>query len=451
MKPKLLIVDDDEEIRSQLRWGLAQDYEVLLAEDRPGALAAFRTHRPAVVMLDLGLPPKPNDPSEGLATLEAFAANDPTAKVIIVSGQNEKENAMNAVGAGAYDFLCKPLELAQLRQLLSRAFYVSGLDRDYRASQQSNATAGFQGILGGCAPMLEVFRLVKKVAAASAPVLVQGESGTGKEMVAMAIHRLSPRKNGPFVPINCNAIPENLIESELFGHEKGAFTGAHTDRRGLIESASGGTLFLDEIGELPASVQVKLLRFLQDQTFHRVGGRQELRGDTRVIAATNANLKEAIKAGTFREDLFFRIAVVVVKLPALRERGDDIALVGQAFLERYAIENGRAKLAFGGEALKAMNRHQWPGNVRELQNRVQRAVIMAEGRRIAPSDLELEDALEEAGAFTLKEARENVEREMVERALLRHGGKISPAAMELGVSRPTFYELMEKLGIPRTQ
>ena len=450
MKPKLLIVDDDEEIRSQLRWGLAQEYDIVLAEDRPSALAAFRTHQPAVAMLDLGLPPRPNDPSEGLAALEAFTSHDPTAKVIIVSGQNEKENAMNAVGAGAYDFLCKPLELARLKELLSRAYYVAGLDREFRASQQSTATAGFQGILGTCPPMQEVFRLIKKVAGASAPVLVQGDSGTGKEMAAMAIHRLSTRKAGPFVPINCNAIPENLLESELFGHEKGSFTGAHADRRGLIESASGGTLFLDEIGELPASVQVKLLRFLQDQTFHRVGGRQELKGDTRVIAATNANLKEAIKAGTFREDLYFRIAVVVIRLPALRERGDDIALVGQAFLERYALENGRAKLAFGGEALKAMNRYAWPGNIRELQNRVQRAVIMADGRRIMPADLELEDAMDDTSTSTLKEARENVEREMIERALLRHGGKISPAATELGVSRPTFYELMDKLGIPRS-
>ena len=449
MKPKLLIVDDDEEIRSQLRWGLAQDYEVLLAEDRPTAISAFRAHRPEVVMLDLGLPPRPNDPSEGLAALEMFSTHDPTAKVIIVSGQNEKENAINAVGAGAYDFLCKPLELAQLKQLLSRACYVASLDRDFRASQQSNAPSGFQGILGTCPPMQEVFRLIKKVAGSGVPVLVQGESGTGKEMVAMAVHRLSARKSGPFVPINCNAIPEKLIESELFGDEKGAFTGAHTDRRGLIESASGGTLFLDEIGELPASVQVKLLRFLQDQTFHRVGGRQELRGDTRVVAATNANLKEGIKAGTFREDLYFRIAVVAIKLPALRERGDDIALVAQAFLERYAVENGRAKLVFGNEALKAINRYPWPGNVRELQNRVQRAVIMAEGRRITPADLELEEVLDASPSFTLKEARENMEREMVERALLRHGGKISPAATELGVSRPTFYELMDKLGIPR--
>jgi two-component system, NtrC family, response regulator len=451
MKPKLLIVDDDEEIRSQLRWGLAQDYDMLLAEDRSAALAAFRTHRPAVTMLDLGLPPRPNDPSEGLATLEAFAAHDPTAKVIIVSGQNEQENARNAVGIGAYDFLCKPIELVQVRQVLARAFYVAGLDREFRASQQSSTTAGFQGILGKCTPMLEVFRLIKKVAGASAPVLVQGESGTGKEMAAMAIHRLSTRKAGPFVPINCNAIPENLIESELFGHEKGSFTGAHTDRRGLIESAAGGTLFLDEIGELPPSVQVKLLRFLQDQTFHRVGGRQELKGDTRIIAATNANLQDSIKSGAFREDLYFRIAVVVIKLPPLRDRGEDIELVGQAFLERYAVENGRSKLAFGSEALKAVNRHLWPGNLRELQNRVQRAVIMADGRRITPADLELEEVFDAPASFTLKEARENVEREMIERALLRHGGKISPAANELGVSRPTFYELMEKLGIPRTQ
>ena len=295
MKLPLLIVDDDEEIRTQLKWALAKDYEVRLAEDRGGAMEAFRASRPLVTMLDLGLPPKPNEPTEGLGILDEILATDSGAKVIIVSGQGEKENAVNAVGAGAYDFLCKPVDLDELKLVLRRAVHVAGLEREFRELQQSAETGGFQGILGRSEPMNGVFTLIRKVAASSAPVLLLGESGTGKEMAALAIHRLSSRKGGPFVPINCNAIPENLLESELFGHEKGAFTGAHADRKGLIESASGGTLFLDEIGELPPAIQVKLLRFLQEQTFHRVGGRQQIKVDTRVIAATHADLKQRTK------------------------------------------------------------------------------------------------------------------------------------------------------------
>jgi two-component system NtrC family response regulator len=449
VKPSLLIVDDDEEIRSQLRWALAQDYEVSLANDRTSAYAAFRSCRPAIVMLDLGLPPHPNDPAEGLAALEFFTASDPTAKVIIVSGQSEKEIAIKAVGGGAYDFLCKPLELAELKSLLARATYVAGLEREF-VEQQSEADAeGFQGMLGSSDSMVGVFSSIKKVANSNASVVLLGESGTGKELAALAIHRRSSRKAGPFVPINCSAIPENLLESELFGHEKGAFTGAHTDRRGLIESASGGTLFLDEIGDMPAAIQVKLLRFLQDQAFHRVGGRQEIRVDTRVVAATNVNLREEIKAGEFREDLYYRIATVVISLPPLRERADDIAVIARAFLEQFAKESGR-KLSFSTEAIKAIQRHPWPGNVRELRNRVHRAAIMADGRRISPGDLELEVLSAVEASMTLKDARERVEREMIEGALLRHGGKISPAAMELGISRPTFYELMDRLGIPRS-
>jgi two-component system, NtrC family, response regulator len=287
------------------------------------------------------------------------------------------------------------------------------------------------------------------VAPTSAPVLILGESGTGKEMVAQALHRRSAQQSGPFVAINCNTIPENPIESELFGHEKGAFTGANSQRKGHIETAAGGTLFLDEIGELPAPVQVKLLRFLQEKCFQRVGGRQEIQSDARVLAATNRNLQELAAGGKFREDLYFRLAVVVVKVPPLRERGDDIVLVAKTFLHNYGVEHATPGLTFAPDALRALTLHRWPGNVRELQNRVRRAVTMAEGKRVTARDLELTDTLSAFPPQTLKEVRESVEREMVQDALRRHRGKITSAALELGVSRPTLYELMEKLGIAR--
>jgi two-component system NtrC family response regulator len=302
-------------------------------------------------------------------------------------------------------------------------------------------------MLGTSAPMRVVFDSIRKVATTDAPVLILGESGTGKEMVALAIHRKGARKDGPFVPINCSAIPESLLESELFGHEKGAFTGAHAQRKGRIESASGGTLFLDEIGEIPLQLQVKLLRFLQEQKIERVGGRQEIPIDARVIAATNADLKKGLKDGTFREDLYYRLSVVQIVLPPLRERADDIPFLAQAFLLRFAAEVGKSGLAFDRETVRAMKRYSWPGNVRELENRVRRAVIMTEGKRLTVQDLELEQLLADLHLTTLKEARETLEREMVQQALRKHSGKIAPAAVELGISRPTLYELMEKLGI----
>jgi two-component system NtrC family response regulator len=448
MKPTLLIVDDDEEIRTQMKWALAGDYEILVAGDRAAALQAFAAGRPTVTLLDLGLPPHPNSPDEGLATLAALLAADRTAKVLIISGQGEKENAIQAVGAGAWDFLCKPVDTDELKLLLSRCCYISGLEREYQDTQKGLQAEVFEGMLGSSAVMRDVFASIRKVAVSSAPVLILGKSGTGKEMAARALHRRSACKDGPFVAINCNAIPESLMESELFGHEKGAFTGANSQRKGLIESASGGTLFLDEIGELPAPIQVKLLRFLQEKTFQRVGGRQEIESDVRIVAATNADLKEMVTAGTFREDLYFRLAVVTISLPELGNRGDDIVLVAREFLERFAKQNGKKGLTFTPEAVRAILKHSWPGNIRELQNRVQRAVIMADGKRITPKDMELE-SLDEDGIMSLREARENVEREVVVNALKRSRGKISAAATELGISRPTLYELMDKLGIAR--
>ncbi len=443
----ILLVDDDEAIRTQMKWALSQDYEVVMAEDRAAALSAYDKHKPVVTLLDLGLPPRPNDPDEGLATLSAILNVNSVAKVIVVSGQSEKKNALQAVGAGAYDFLCKPIDTDELKLLLRRSVYLAELEEEYRNLQRSSRLDTFEDMLGTSSQMQGVFAFIRKVATTTAPVLLLGESGTGKEMAALAIHRRGTHKEGPFVPINCNAIPENLLESELFGHEKGAFTGATSQRKGLAESAAGGTLFLDEIGDLPPSIQVKLLRFLQEQRFQRVGGRQELASDARVIAATNADLKEKIKTGGFREDLYFRLAVVVISLPPLRERGDDTALLAQEFLQKYGAQNGKKNLTFTPEALRAINCHRWTGNVRELQNRVKRGVIMADSRRITAADLELTS--DASGTITLKEARENLEKEMVQQALKKHLGRISSASAELGISRPTFYELMEKLNISR--
>jgi len=448
MKPTVLIVDDDEEIRTQMKWALSQEYEISFAENREAAVENFKSTPPAVTLLDLGLPPHPNDSEEGLAALSAILVADSSAKVIIISGQGEKSNALKAVGAGAYDFLCKPIEIEELRLLLRRCIYVASLEKEYREMQQGGRSNVFEDMIGTSTQMQGVFSYIRKVATTTAPVILLGESGTGKEMAALAIHRRSARKEGPFIPINCNAIPENLLESELFGHEKGSFTGAHMQRKGLVENATGGTLFLDEIGDLPPSVQVKLLRFLQEQRFQRVGGRQEIESDARVVAATNANLDQSIAEGKFREDLYFRLAVVVIKLPPLRDRGEDTIFLAKEFLQRYGAQNDRTNLTFSPGALRALNTHPWPGNVRELQNRVKRAVIMADGRRITEQDLELA-AAGGATRATLKEVRESVERDLVQQALKRHFGKISSAAAELGVSRPTLYELMEKLGVER--
>lgn len=449
MNPKLLIVDDDEDIRSQLKWALTQDYEVSLAEDRASAVEAFRVEKPLVALLDLGLPPNPGGPEEGLATLSELLSQDRSAKVIILTGQGERENALRAVGEGAYDFLTKPPDVEEIKLVLKRAFHVAALEREYRALQSQLAPDTFEGMLGTSPEMQAVFTSIRKVATTDAPVLILGDSGTGKEMAALAIHRRSRRKDGPFIAINCGAIPEALLESELFGHEKGSFTGAHAQRMGRIETAATGTLFLDEIGELPLSLQVKILRFLQEQQIERVGGRRPINVDTRVIAATNKDLQKGVKEGTFREDLFYRVAVVVLKLPPLRQRDGDAVVLAHAFLRKFSRESAKEKLKFDPKAVQAIRQYAWPGNVRELENRVRRAVIMSEGSRVTAGDLEIAEAVGAEVPRTLKEARETVEREMVQQSLRRHGGKISRAAEELGISRPTFYELLAKLGMNR--
>jgi two-component system NtrC family response regulator len=447
MKPKLLIVDDDEEIRTQMKWALGSDYDLILAADRESACEAFSSEHPLVVILDLGLPPRPNQPDEGMATIADLLSVEQTAKIIIISGQEEKENALRAVGSGAYDFFSKPVDVEELTLLLRRCFFVARLEKEHRELQQTLGVGGFEGMLGVSPQMENVFAAIRKVAPSNVPVLLLGESGTGKEMAAHAIHRCSSRREGPFVAINCNAIPESLLESELFGHERGAFTGAHVQRKGLIERAANGTLLLDEIGELSMPLQVKLLRFLQEHTFNRVGGREEIRCDARVITATNSDLKQGIAQSKFREDLYFRLAVVVIDLPPLRQRGEDVLLMAQEFLRRYTVETGKVGLTFTPDTLASIRRHGWPGNVRELQNRIHRAVIMADGKRIGRADMELTDQPNSRGA-TLREAREHLEREIIQQALKRNLGKISPTAIELGVSRPTLYELIEKLKIP---
>lgn len=450
MKPKLLLVDDDESIRTQMRWALGQEYEVILAGDREQALALAREHQPQALLLDLGLPPHPADSTEGFLALGELLALLPHAKIIVITGQGEKEHALQAVGHGAYDFMTKPVDMDELRVVLKRAFYVSRLELDYRDMQAQSFLGGFEGMLGDSPQIQSVFAAVRKVATVGAPVLLLGESGTGKELTALAIHRQSARRSGPFVAINCHAIPETLLEGELFGHEKGAFTGAHMQRVGRIEMAAGGTLLLDEIGELTPSLQVKLLRFLQDQSFERVGGRVAMRVDTRIVAATHADLQKAMSEGRFREDLFFRIAVVTIRIPPLRERVGDVALLARAFLQKYAAEAGK-EISFSAKALQALGVYDWPGNVRELENRVRRAVIMAEGKLIKPADLELETPAGAYGGANLKEAREQLERDLVRHALARSKGNISKASEALGISRPTLYELMEKLAIPRPE
>ncbi|MBW2059002.1 MAG: PEP-CTERM-box response regulator transcription factor [Deltaproteobacteria bacterium] len=449
--PKLLIVEDDQDLRTQLRWALGHDYEILEAGDRPSALEILRRDRPPAVILDLGLPPAPDTVEEGFRALSEILAEDALVKVIVATGHGEKKHALRAIGQGAYDFLSKPIQVDELRTILSRAIHVYRLEREHRELQYRFDQESFEGMLGTSPQMQRVYTSVRKVATTDVPVLLMGENGTGKELVARAIHRQSSRRHHAFVAINCGAIPETLLESELFGHEKGAFTGAHIQRRGRIEKAHGGTLFLDEIGELSTALQVKLLRFLQEHTIERVGGRGEIVVDSRVIAATNADLKQAMKDGRFREDLYYRIGVVVISLPPLCDREGDILLLANHLLRRYAAESNRKITGFTTGAIRSLEAHRWPGNVRELENRIKRAVIMADGHKVTPEDLELTSPHAKYEGRGLREAREALERDLIRQALARNRGNMTKAAAQLRISRPTLYELMEKLGIQRRQ
>jgi two-component system NtrC family response regulator len=447
-KTKLLIVDDVEDIRTQMKWALSDEYEVFEAEDFSSAMTLFETHRMPLVTLDLGLTSDPNGVEEGFRLLDEILRFQRETKVVIITGQEQREHALRAISVGGYDFFNKPIHLDELNVVLRRARHVYDLERENRELQRTTADDSFEGIVGFCPAMQDVFRAVRRVAGSDAQVLIGGESGTGKELVARAIHRLSERANGPFVAINCGAIPVNLLESELFGHEKGAFTGAHARRAGRIEAAHRGTLFLDEVGDLPLELQVKLLRFLQEHRLERVGGRQEIPVDVRVIAATNADLDRALKEERFREDLFYRLAVVRISLPPLRSRGEDVIVLAKIFLERFATENKKTITGFTADALDSLRAHDWPGNVRELENKVKRAIIMAEGRKLTAEDLELDSGhAERYRSVTLKEAREDLERELIRKTLRKHQGNVTRAAAELQVSRPTLYELMDKLGI----
>jgi two-component system NtrC family response regulator len=446
-KPKILIVDDDDEVRNQMKWAFMPRYDVVLAEDRAAALQLVQSEKPSAVTLDLGLPPCAGDTREGFLALADMLQIDPFLKVLVVTGQDEKQNGVEAIGLGAYDFFCKPVNVDELKIVLDRAIHVQGLERDRRELLEGQPVDSVDNIIGASPQIQGVFGTIEKVSRTDASVLIVGESGTGKELVARAVHGKSSRQSKPFIAINCGAIPENLLESELFGHEKGAFTGAHVQRQGRIEMADGGTLFLDEIGELSGALQVKLLRFLQQHEIERVGGRSAINVDARILAATNVDLVKAMAEGRFREDLYYRLAVVVIPLPPLRERQGDVQLLAHAFLQRQAAEHQKS-LVFTPKAIKAMESHAWPGNVRELENRIQRAAIMAENGRITPKDLGLSRYSEYEGQG-LGKARQAVERQMIEAALARNKGNLTRAAAELEISRPSLYELIEKLGIPR--
>ncbi|MFY9269803.1 MAG: PEP-CTERM-box response regulator transcription factor [Candidatus Manganitrophaceae bacterium] len=441
-KNKLLIVDDDETIRQQMKWALISDYEIILAENRRNAVDLFRRELPPVVTLDLGLPPHPREATEGLQALAEILEIDPRAKVIVVSGNAERANALRAIEGGAYDFFTKPVELDEIRITLRRAFHLFRLEEENR--QLKRRPSQEEGMIGTSRVMEDLFATIRKVSTTDIPVLIRGESGTGKELVARAIHRQSIRNTGPFVAINCGAIPENLLESELFGHEKGAFTGAHAQRKGRIEYASGGTLFLDEIGELGLSLQVKLLRFLQEKTIERVGGRESFLIDVRVIAATNRDVEQKMSAGDFREDLYYRLSVVSVSLPPLRERNGDLLLLARAFITHFARETGKKINGLASNTIEAMTAYSWPGNVRELENKIRRGVVMTDGPLLTPEDLELQLPDEVTPFPRLKSAKEKLERDLVERALTRFGGNMTQAASALGISRQALHDILAK-------
>lgn len=447
----LLVVEDDPGLQSQLRWSL-DGFNVVVAGDRESALAEVARHNPAVVTLDLGLPPDADGAGEGLATLEKILETAPETKVIVVSGNDDRENAVRAVGIGAYDFYQKPVDPEILRLIVERAFHVHQLERENRRLQVRQVSSPLAGLIAGSPQMLKVCRTVEKVAPTNATTLLLGESGTGKELIARALHDLSARAKESFVAINCAAIPDTLLESELFGYEKGAFTGAGKQTRGKIEYADGGTLFLDEVGDLPMTLQVKLLRFLQERTIERLGGRQEIPVDVRVVCATHQDLPALVKEGKFREDLYYRISEISIRIPPLRERDGDALLLARTFLDKFSEEHHRNLRGFTPDAVGAIESHNWPGNVRELENKVKRAVIMAEGNRITAEELELADsAVGSTLKLNLREVREAAERATVQRAMSLFNGNISQAAEALGVSRPTFYDLMNKYGLKSGQ
>jgi len=448
IRPVLLLVDDDEVLRDRMKWALTSDYVLLEASDRATALSQIRQAMPTVVLLDLELSSNVKGASEGLAILRETVHGDPTVRVIAVTDNGDRAKAITAIESGAYDILERPVHFDVLKVVLQRATYLSSLDRESRAMQEQTGMTEFEGLVGNSKPMQDVFGLIRRVGPSDVPVLITGESGTGKELVARAIHRLSGRKEAPFVAINCGAIPETLLESELFGYEKGAFTGAVRQRKGRIESAQGGTLFLDEVGDIPLSLQVKLLRFLQDHKVHRLGGKDTISVDVRILAATNVDLQEAINSSRFRDDLFYRLCVVTIPVPTLKERGSDITLLARMFLMKFAEAQEKVLKGFTPQAIEALLAHDWPGNVRELENRVKRAVVMAEGKYVSPANLELKDRYSlDRDLPTLRVARDIREKELVKLVMEKSDGNVSKAAVELGISRPTLYQLLSRYGL----
>ena len=444
--PKLLIVEDDPGLQAQLKWAY-EDFEVLLAGDRPSALALLRSEEPAVVTLDLGLPPDPDGTSEGFAVLNEIMALKPDTKVIVASGHGARESALQAIARGAYDFYQKPVDIDALGLIVRRALHLRIIEEENRqlAARSGDGNKVLGGLITAAPEMVRVARTIERVANTSVSVMLLGASGTGKELLAHGLHDASDRRRGAFVAINCAAIPENLLESELFGHEKGAFTGAVKTTEGKIELADGGTLFLDEVGDIPLQLQVKLLRFLQERTIERIGGRKSISVDTRIVCATHQNLEAMIADGRFREDLFYRLAEIVIRIPSLAERPGDATLLAKSFLARFAREMNPQVKGFAPDALAAIDGWNWPGNVRELENRVKRAVIMADGKLITAEDLDLMgtgDATE--NPLNLKSARESTDRKVIRHALARSEGNISSTARLLGISRPTLYDLLKQ-------
>ena len=440
---KLLIVEDDPGLQKQLRWSL-DGFDVILADNREDALAQMRRHQPSVVTLDLGLPPDPDGTREGFATLEAILEMAPNTNVIVVSGNQDRDNAVAAVGLGAYDFYQKPVEAETLQLIVNRAFHVHELETENRRLSTLPIAAPLAGILTASESMLKVCRMIEKLAPTNVSTLLLGDSGTGKELLARALHDLSPRAGKRFIAVNCGAIPENLLESELFGYERGAFTGAAKQTIGKIEMADGGTFFLDEVGDLPGPLQVKLLRFLQERCVERIGGRKEIPVDVRIICATHQNLGHLIAEGRFREDLYYRISEVNVDIPPLRDRHGDAVLLARHFLHEFNQQLGTSLKGFTRAALEAITTYDWPGNVRELENRVKRAMVMAENSRIGASDLELQHQDQAVGLPTLRQARERAERDAISLAMTLHEGKLVLVADTLGISRPTLYNLLTK-------
>ncbi|KON80618.1 PEP-CTERM-box response regulator transcription factor [Azoarcus sp. PA01] len=443
----LLIVEDDPALQKQMRWAF-DAFETVVASDRESAITQLRRHEPAVVTMDLGLPPAPDDGVEGFRLLGEMLALAPDTKVIVLTGQHDRENAVKAVAMGAYDFFGKPFEPELLGLTIDRAFRLHDLQMENLrlATLQGSSLSA---VLTRDSAMLKVCRTVEKVAPANVTIALLGESGTGKEILARGLHAMSTRAKERFVAINCAAIPETLLESELFGYEKGAFTGAVKQTQGKIEAAHKGTFFLDEIGDLPMALQAKLLRFLQERVIERIGGREEIAVDVRIVCATHRDLKAQISAGLFREDLYYRLAEIVIEIPPLRDRDGDAVLLAHAFVQRFAQANRRGTMHLGDDAVAAIESHRWPGNVRELENCLKRAVIMAEGNRITADDLGLDSVDPDLQHLNLRQVRDEAERRAVVRVLARTNGNIARAADILGVSRPSLYDLMNRFALKK--